>query len=392
MNGEGQRPPSPPEPAQAGSDAPEPGNARYPQPGQNGVSGFNGQQQGQPGEGGGRRRFRRQRRGGRGRRGKGGGGQHGQNQVQPPLDAQGRIVDVENDDLDEGGPDEGPETPADGNVAAPPQPAPQQASDGNVAPPAPAGTPAPAPVAEGQPPAVSAEGAPQPAPQQQQQQPQQQGQQQRHQHQQRHQQRQQQQQQRQEPVVPIEGVLDVDHRGNGRLRTAKFNFLPQQDDPDVPRHIIDRDKLRPGVALTGQAVRRNGRLQLIKTDTVEGLPPLEAAKRTAFQNLTVIDPDDRLVMETTTKELITRVIDIVAPIGLGQRVLIVSPPKAGKTIMLQKICAAITANQPDVSQFVLLVDERPEEVTDFRRDGQGATCSPRRPTGRPTSTCTSPRW
>src|SRR4051812_43956000 len=102
MNGEGQRPPAPPEPAQAGADAPEPGNARYPQQAQNGQS--NGQQhgqgqgqnQGQQGEGG-RRRFRRQRRGGRGRRGKGG-GQQGQNQVQPPLDAQGRIVDVENDD------------------------------------------------------------------------------------------------------------------------------------------------------------------------------------------------------------------------------------------------------------------------------------------------------
>ena len=359
MNGEGQRPPSPPEPERA--DAPEPGNSKYPQPGQNGVSpgGYNGQQQGgqgQQGEGGGRRRFRRQRRGGRGRRGKGG-GQHGQNQVQAPLDAQGRIVDVEND---EGG--EGPEeaAPADGNVSAPQQ-AQQPASDGNVA-------PTPPPPVEGQQQAAAApEGAPQqtqPAPA-----PQQQGQQQRHQHQQRHQQqqRQQQQQQRQEPAVPIEGVLDVDHRGNGRLRTAKLNFLPQQDDPDVPRHMIDRDKLRPGVALTGQAVRRNGRLQLIKTDTVEGLSPAEAAKRTAFQNLTVIDPDDRLVMETTTKELITRVIDIVAPIGLGQRMLIVSPPKAGKTIMLQKICHAITTNRPDVIQFVLLVDERPEEVTDFRR-------------------------
>src|SRR5262249_56039506 len=137
-------------------------------------------------------------------------------------------------------------------------------------------------------------------------------------------------------------------------------------DPAVLRHMCGRARLRPGGRPAGQAVRRNGRLQLIKTDTVEGLPPMEAAKRTAFQNLTVIDPDDRLVMETTTKELITRVIDIVSPIGLGQRMLIVSPPKAGKTIMLQKICHAITINRPEVIQFVLLVDERPEEVTDFR--------------------------
>jgi len=162
-------------------------------------------------------------------------------------------------------------------------------------------------------------------------------------------------------------VLDVDHRGNGRLRSSKYNFLPQQDDPDVPRHIIDRDRLRPGVFLTGQAVRRNGRLQLIKSETVEGLPPAEAARRTAFQNLTVIDPDDRVVLETTSKEILTRVIDIVAPIGLGQRMLIVAPPKTGKTIMLQKICHAITENRPEVQQMVLLVDERPEEVTDFRR-------------------------
>ncbi|TMA24509.1 MAG: transcription termination factor Rho [Deltaproteobacteria bacterium] len=167
--------------------------------------------------------------------------------------------------------------------------------------------------------------------------------------------------------MPIEGVLDIDHRGNGRLRTAKLNFLPQQDDPDVPRHMIERDRLRPGVHLGGQAVRRNGRLQLIKTESVEGVTPQEAAKRTAFQNLTVIDPDDRVVLETTSKELLTRVIDIVSPIGLGQRMLIVSPPKAGKTIILQRISHAITANRPEVIQMVLLVDERPEEVTDFRR-------------------------
>jgi transcription termination factor Rho len=372
MNGEGQRPPNSPEPAQASSsDAPEPGNARFPQPGQNGAS-VNGQQgQGQPGEGGGRRRFRRQRRGGRGRRGKGGQGQHGQGQVPAPLDAQGRIVDVENDGLDEGSEEAAPdgnvaprETPPEGNVAQR-----ESAPDGNVA--APQETKPPAsdaqPAVEGQPGAAQPQAqSPQPGQAQPQGQPgQQPGQ--RHQRHHQQQQRHPQQQRQQEPSVPIEGVLDIDHRGNGRLRTAKYNFLPQQDDPEVPRHMIDRDKLRPGVQLTGQAVKRNGRLQLIKTDLVEGLPPLEAAKRTAFQNLTVIDPDDRVVMETTSKELITRVIDIVAPIGLGQRMLIVSPPKAGKTIMLQKICAAITINRPDVIQFVLLVDERPEEVTDFRR-------------------------
>src|SRR5438067_7087449 len=338
MDGEGQRPPAPPDTAQpAAADAPEPGNARYPQ--QQGVNG-NGagqyaQNQEAQGGGGGRRRFRRNRRGGRGRRGKG----HGQSQVPAPLDAQGRIVDVENDGSEEGAAEE-----AAGEAAtAQTQPPPSEPQAGAEAAP------------------QTAEGAPQP----QQQQPQQ-----NRPPQQQHRQLQQQRPQlqpRHEPAQPVEGVLDVDHRGNGRLRNPKYNFLPQQDDVDVPRHTIDRDHLRPGVMLTGQAVRRNGRLQLIKTDSVEGLPPQEVARRTAFQNLTVVDPDDRVVLETASKELLTRVIDIVAPIGLGQRMLIVAPPKTGKTIMLQKICHAITQNRPEVQQMVLLVDERPEEVTDFRR-------------------------
>src|SRR6267143_870006 len=335
MNGEGQRPPNNEPQAQA-HDAPEPGNARYPQ------HAPNGQQPQQPqGEGGGRRRFRRQRRGGRGRgRNKG----HQQN-VPAPLDAQGRILDVEN----ELAPDDG------GGNDAVPQPGDPQALAGAGEPQGSqtgadiGGGPSAPPAADAQPAQAQPQGGPQPRPQQQ------------------HRPQQQRPQPRQEPAVAIEGALDVDHRGNGRLRNAKLNFLPQPDDPDVPRHMIERDRLREGSLITGQAVRRNGRLQLIRTETVEGLPPQQAAARTLFQNLTVIDPDDRLVMETTTKETLTRVIDIVSPIGLGQRMLIVSPPKAGKTIMLQKMCLAISANRPDVIQFVLLVDERPEEVTDFRR-------------------------
>src|SRR6267143_154639 len=337
MNGEGQRPPNNEPQAQA-HDAPEPGNARYPQ------HAPNGQQPQQPqGEGGGRRRFRRQRRGGRGRgRNKG----HHQN-VAAPLDAQGRILDVEN----ELAPDDGT-----GNEAVP-QPGDPQALAGAGEPQGSqtgadiAGGPSAPPASEAQAQQAQAQGAMQPRPQQGQHRPQQQ----------------QRPQPRQEPPVAIEGVLDVDHRGSGRLRSAKLNFLPQPEDPDVPRHMIERDRLREGALITGQAARRNGRLQLIRTETVEGLPPQQAAARTLFQNLTVIDPDDRLVMETTTKETLTRVIDIVSPIGLGQRMLIVSPPKAGKTIMLQKMCLAISANRPEVIQFVLLVDERPEEVTDFRR-------------------------
>jgi transcription termination factor Rho len=340
MNGEGQRPPNNEPQAQA-HDAPEPGNARYPQHAPNGQQ----QQQQQQGEGGGgRRRFRRQRRGGRGRgRNK---GLHHQN-VQPPLDAQGRILDVENELLpDDGGPDAVPPPGEPQALAGAGEPQASQ-TGADIA-----GGPSAPPLAggEAQP---QAQGGLQPRPPQQ--------------GQHRQQQQQPRPQPRQEPPVAIEGVLDVDHRGNGRLRGAKLNFLPQPDDPDVPRHMVERDRLREGSLITGQAVRRNGRLQLIRTETVEGLPPQQAAARTLFQNLTVIDPDDRLVMETTPKETLTRIIDIVSPIGLGQRMLIVSPPKAGKTIMLQKMCLAISANRPEVVQFVLLVDERPEEVTDFRR-------------------------
>jgi transcription termination factor Rho len=336
MNGEGQRPPG--NETQPAHETPEPGNARYPQNTPNG-------QQPQSGEGGGgRRRFRRQRRGGRGR-----GRNRGQQQqnVPAPLDAQGRILDVENELPDDGGPDTVPQPGEPQALAA--QGDPQGSQSGADI----GGGPSAPPPGSGLADSLAAQGVQQggqqPRPQQQQQR------------------QQQRPQPRQEPPVAIEGVLDVDHRGNGRLRSAKLNFLPQQDDPDVPRHMIDRDKLREGALITGQAVRRNGRLQLIRTETVEGLPPQQAAARTLFQNLTVIDPDDRLVMETTPKETLTRVIDIVSPIGLGQRMLIVSPPKAGKTIMLQKMCLAISANRPEVIQFVLLVDERPEEVTDFRR-------------------------
>jgi len=346
MNQEGQRPP-----AAEGSN-PEPGNARVPAQPQrqqaepngnvavpNGGQPPGGEGQGQPqGQGGGgRRRFRRQRRGGRGRRGKGGGGGQqpgGGPQVQAPLDAQGRIVDVENDEADDAPGETAPPVSAEAAVPAAEGAAPTE----GAAPAAP----------------VPAEGATQP-------QPRPPGQQQRQPGQQR------QQQPRQETLQPAAGVLDVDHRGNGKLRDVRRNFLPQQDDVDVPKYLIDRERLRMGSALEGQAARRNGRLQLVRVEKVDGLPPQLSGARTAFQNLTVIDPDDRLVMETGTKELITRVIDIVSPIGLGQRMLIVSPPKAGKTIMLQKICLAITQNRPSAHQMVLLVDERPEEVTDFKR-------------------------
>src|SRR5713226_6849108 len=216
MNGEGQRPPDNEPQAQA-HDAPEPGNARYPQHAPNGQQQPPQQPQQQQGEGGaGRRRFRRQRRGGRGRgRNK---GQHHQN-VPAPLDAQGRILDVENElSPDDGGPDAVPQPGEPQALAAAGEPQGSQ-TGADIA-----GGPS-APPQGG---AEAQQGQPQGGPQQR---PQQQGQ---------HRQQQQRPQPRQEPPVAIEGVLDVDHRGNGRLRSAKLNFLPQPDDPDVPRHLIER--------------------------------------------------------------------------------------------------------------------------------------------------------
>ena len=110
---------------------------------------------------------------------------------------------------------------------------------------------------------------------------------------------------------------------------------------------------------------------LAKIDTLEGADPIAVARRTHFQNLTATDPTEKLVMETRSDELIGRVLDLISPIGLGARGLITSPPKAGKTIMLQRIAQAITANRPDVHLTVLLVDERPEEVTDMKRNIKG---------------------
>jgi len=165
----------------------------------------------------------------------------------------------------------------------------------------------------------------------------------------------------------VTGVLEIDDRGHGRLRRIEKNFLPTEHDAEVPRHLIERLRLRAGWLINGQALPRNGRLQLHRVEQVEGLPLEEASQRIAFANLTSIDPDRRIQLETTGAELLTRAIDLIAPIGFGQRGLIVAPPKTGKTIILQRIAKAILTNHPRARLMVLLIDERPEEVTDFKR-------------------------
>ncbi len=174
-----------------------------------------------------------------------------------------------------------------------------------------------------------------------------------------------------EVTEDVEGVLQFEGKGNGYLRDPKRSYLPQPFDVEVPRWMVERNHLQPGMLVKGLAAVRNMKRVLTRIDTLEGADPIAVARRTHFHNLTATDPTERLVMESRSDEMIGRVLDLISPIGLGARGLITSPPKAGKTIMLQRIAQAITANRPDVHLTVLLVDERPEEVTDMKRNIKG---------------------
>jgi transcription termination factor Rho len=182
---------------------------------------------------------------------------------------------------------------------------------------------------------------------------------------------------------PLEGVLDFDGKGNfGYLRQLRRNMLHMPDDPEVPRQLIQRLRLRRGQFVRGAGFPRGNRLQLSRIDSVDGQSPDAASRHPQFPDLTVVDPERRIQLEHSTSDMVTRVLDLIAPIGFGQRGLIVSPPKAGKTIMLQRIARAIAENHPKAHLMVLLVDERPEEVTDMRRSisGEVMASSSDRPT------------
>ena len=171
---------------------------------------------------------------------------------------------------------------------------------------------------------------------------------------------------------PVEGVLEVLPDGYGFLRSD--NYLSGPKDVYVSPSQIRRFNLR-----TGDKIKGKGRIPkegekfqaLLYVQTVNGDPPEVATKRVAFEYLTPIYPDQRISLETAPRELSTRVIDLIAPIGKGQRGMIVSPPKAGKTILLKKVANAITTNYPEIELIVLLIDERPEEVTDMQRSIKG---------------------
>ena len=171
-----------------------------------------------------------------------------------------------------------------------------------------------------------------------------------------------------EVVLRGEGVLEILAEGYGFLRSQDWNYLYGPDDIYVSPSQIKRFDLRTGDTVLGQ-VRppKEGEryLALLKVESINADEPDKAKQRVAFDNLRPCYPETRLSLEVPDTDLSMRVVDLVAPIGMGQRGLIVSPPKAGKTILLQQMANSITKNHPDVHLIVLLIDERPEEVTDM---------------------------
>src|SRR5579872_5013751 len=168
-------------------------------------------------------------------------------------------------------------------------------------------------------------------------------------------------------VLTGEGVLEVLPEGYGFLRSQDWNYLYGPDDIYVSPSQIKRFDLRTGDTVSGQVrppKEWERYLALLKVESVNGDDPEVAKSRIAFDNLRPRYPDGRLRLETRDGDLSMRVMDLIAPIGKGQRGLIVSPPRAGKTILLQKIANAIQENHPEVALIILLIDERPEEVTD----------------------------
>ncbi|MBV6513370.1 MAG: Transcription termination factor Rho [Ignavibacteriaceae bacterium] len=166
------------------------------------------------------------------------------------------------------------------------------------------------------------------------------------------------------------GVLEVLGDGYGFLRSKDYNYLPSPDDIYVSPSQIKKFMLRTGDFVSGQ-VRppKEGErfFALLRVEAVNGKDPSEVRERTLFDNLIPVYPTNKLTLETVPGEYSMRVMDLLAPIGKGQRGLIVAPPKSGKTILLQKIANSITRNHPEAKLIILLIDERPEEVTDMER-------------------------
>ncbi len=174
------------------------------------------------------------------------------------------------------------------------------------------------------------------------------------------------------------GALEILPDGYGFLRSPNYSYLPGPDDIYISPSQIRLFNLKTGDTVAGQirSPKEGERFfAMLRVETVNFDPPLVAQTRIPFDNLTPLYPDEKLNLETVTEEISTRIINLFCPIGKGQRGLIVSPPRTGKTILMQKIANAITANHPEAFVIVLLIDERPEEVTDMQRSVKGEVVS-----------------
>lgn len=181
-----------------------------------------------------------------------------------------------------------------------------------------------------------------------------------------------------ENALVDEGVLEILPDGFGFLRSPNYNYLPGPDDIYISPSQIKKFAMRKGDTVGGE-VRppKEGErfFALLQVRKINGQPLESIRERSLFENLTPLYPESRIVLETSKNELNMRILDLVAPIGKGQRGLIVAAPRTGKTIFLQKIANSITANNPEVVLMVLLIDERPEEVTDMQRSVKGEVIS-----------------
>ena len=171
--------------------------------------------------------------------------------------------------------------------------------------------------------------------------------------------------------VTATGVLEVLNEGYGFLRSPNFNYLPGPDDIYVSPSQIKRFGLRTGHEVSGQIRPPKSKERfyaLLKVEEINGKDPAELKKAILFDNLTPLYPDQKLNLEVNPKDLSTRVMDMISPVGKGQRGLLVAQPKTGKTVLMQKVANAISQNHPEVKMIILLIDERPEEVTDMKRN------------------------
>jgi transcription termination factor Rho len=169
-----------------------------------------------------------------------------------------------------------------------------------------------------------------------------------------------------------ESFLEIGDKGFGFLRSSAKNYAPSSQDTFVSADVIRQYSLRPGLSLKGRTQpRQKGGMQLLSIESVNDQPLEKYRSVLPFDKLTTVHPLERIRLETTPDSISMRVLDLLAPIGKGQRGLLVSPPRSGKTTLLKQIANSVVKNHPEIYLIVLLVDERPEEVTDFKREVKG---------------------